>query len=125
MTGPGRLARSLATAGRSLWRGRGFATSAIVLLAFGRLSLGATPATLRRMVLGEALVLAMRGGAVGLVLVAAGARLLDDLLFQVHPYDPMTLLVATGVLLLAAATACLAPAGGAARVDPAVLLRDL
>jgi len=88
-----------------------------------RMSLGAAPGRVRRMILGQGGVLLAGGLAVGLVGALAATRFLRGLLFGVTPYDPTTL---GGVALLLAAiglAACWLPAARAARVDPAVALR--
>jgi hypothetical protein len=88
-----------------------------------RLALGATPARVRRLVVGEGLRLAAMGAVVGLAAALASARLLRGLLFEVDVLDPASF-VATAVLLAgAAALATARPAQRAARVDPATLLR--
>jgi ABC-type antimicrobial peptide transport system permease subunit len=54
--------------------------------------------------------------------VAAG-RLLQSLLYGVGAHDPVSLGAAAGVVLLAAALACVLPAGRATRVDPVLAMR--
>jgi putative ABC transport system permease protein len=58
-----------------------------------------------------------------LALAAACTRLLEPLLFQTSPFDPLT--YATVVLLIVACAACAAliPAVRATRVQPATALR--
>jgi putative ABC transport system permease protein len=51
-------------------------------------------------------------------------RLLKSVLVQVSPSDPVTLAVAAGVLIVAAALGCAIPAVRAMRVDPVVALRN-
>jgi predicted permease len=66
--------------------------------------------------------------AIGIVLGTAGAlvmtKTLRALLFQVDPYDPAVLAGAVGLLGVVAALACAIPAVRAARIDPALVLRD-
>jgi predicted permease len=88
-----------------------------------RASLGATPANLSRMVLREGLVLACSGLAVGLVAALALTRFLKGQLYGVAAYDPGTLLVSIGALLVVALVACYIPARRAMRVDPMIALR--
>ncbi len=88
-----------------------------------RMSLGADPSRVMRMVLADGGLLLGIGIGLGLVGSVVAARLLQGLLFGVPPRDPLTLL---GVALLMAAvglTACALPARRAARVDPMVALR--
>jgi ABC-type antimicrobial peptide transport system permease subunit len=88
-----------------------------------RLALGAGPAQVRRLVLGEGVRLSAIGAAVGLAIAAAGTRALRGLLFGVDPLDPVSLLGAALLLLVAAALACDLPARRASSVDPATVLR--
>ncbi|HIE92965.1 MAG TPA: hypothetical protein EYQ83_08910 [Acidobacteria bacterium] len=50
-------------------------------------------------------------------------QLLQSLLVQTSPTDPMTLLSIVALLLSVAVTACLWPARRAARLDPMMALR--
>jgi putative ABC transport system permease protein len=88
-----------------------------------RIALGATASDLRRFVLGEGLLLAGLGAAIGVAGAAAATRLLRGLLVGVDPLDPTTL-VATAVLLVAvSAFASYLPARHATRIDPIAMLR--
>jgi len=53
----------------------------------------------------------------------ATTRVVQSELFEVAPRDPMTLVTATGTLVLAAAIAAWLPARRAASVDPTTALR--
>jgi ABC-type antimicrobial peptide transport system permease subunit len=75
------------------------------------------------MVLREGLVLACSGLAVGLVAALALTRFLKGQLYGVAAYDPGTLLVSIGALLVVALVACYIPARRAMRVDPMIALR--
>ncbi len=88
-----------------------------------RVALGATAADVRRLVLAEGLRLAGLGVAIGLVTAVAAMRLLQELLFEVHPLDPTSMVVASAMLLGASLLACYAPTRRAARVDSVVMLR--
>jgi putative ABC transport system permease protein len=46
------------------------------------------------------------------------------MLFEISAYDPGTLMLATGVLTVVVAAACLVPAFRATRVDPMVAIRS-
>jgi putative ABC transport system permease protein len=88
-----------------------------------RLALGARQGQVLRLVLGQGMILAVLGLAVGLPATAAATRLLESLLFGVAPADPFTL---GGVALLLGVVALLAsyyPARRALEVDPVQALR--
>ena len=63
------------------------------------------------------------GLAAGLVAALGAARALSNVLFNVSPTDPATLVIVTAVLALVAFVAAWIPALRATRVDPAVVLR--
>ena len=88
-----------------------------------RAALGATPATVARLVFRHAGRLALAGVAVGLGVSLAAAQGLADLLYGVDARDPLTFAVVTLALGAAVMTACVAPARRAARVDPVDVLR--
>jgi putative ABC transport system permease protein len=88
-----------------------------------RMAVGARPAEILRMILGQGLVLALVGVAFGLVGALWLTRVLGQLLFEVTPTDPVTYVGVAAVLGLAALIACYIPARRAARVDPIVALR--
>lgn len=88
-----------------------------------RVALGAAPADVRGLLLGEGLRLSGLGAAIGVALAVVGSRLLRGLLYDVHPLDPLALL-ATALLVAGASTlACYLPARRATRLDPVALLR--
>jgi predicted permease len=88
-----------------------------------RMALGAEPAQVLSMVLGEGLVMILTGTGFGLLLALGLGRLCASLLFQVSPFDPLAFTIAPAVLVLTAMVACYLPAWRAARVDPLVALR--
>ncbi|MGC1294411.1 MAG: ABC transporter permease [Alloacidobacterium sp.] len=88
-----------------------------------RMAFGAEKKTILRMILVHAAKLACWGIALGLVLSFVLTRLITSMLVGVRAVDPVSLLVATGLLLITAAVAALAPAWRAAQVDPMVALR--
>lgn len=89
-----------------------------------RMALGAQRGRVRAMVAGKALTLA----CLGVVLGGAGAiylgRLLASQLYRVRPSDPLTLAAAVAVMTAVAWLAGDIAARRAARLDPAVTLRD-
>lgn len=89
-----------------------------------RVALGARPADVMRLILGQGLRQTACGVGAGLILAAMSATALSKLLYRsVNPFDP--LLLAGTTLMIAAATllACWVPARRATRVDPLVALR--
>jgi putative ABC transport system permease protein len=89
-----------------------------------RLALGASQATLVRMILHHAATLTVAGISIGLVLFIACSRWLSSLLFGVGPRDPITTIVASVVVGVTALLASLVSGWQAGRVDPATTLRS-
>jgi len=89
-----------------------------------RLALGATPAGLVALVLGQALTVTLIGAGVGLAAAWALSSAVSHLLFDVSAPDPMTFAVMTLIPIAVGALASLVPARRAARVDPLVSLRQ-
>jgi predicted permease len=89
-----------------------------------RTALGASPAQIRRLVVGDAVLVATLGLAVGAVAAAMLARALASLQYGVKPGDPVSWSIVLGLILLTAILASWAPARSAGRVDPALLLRE-
>ena len=89
-----------------------------------RMALGARPERLVRGILGEGLILAGAGLALGVTGAWLCSDLLSRLLFRVDPLPFTTVaIVVTGVLALAALASWL-PARDATRVDPTAALHD-
>ncbi len=88
-----------------------------------RVTLGARPAEIFRIIVGEGLRLALLGVGLGLAAALAVTRLLESFLFGVSAYDPLTLAGVAIVLILVSLTACLLPARRATRMDPVAALR--
>lgn len=88
-----------------------------------RMALGATPRHVAWPMVREALWIGGLGVGVGALGAFAGLRMVKWLLYGVHPYDPGSLLVAAGLLLLVALVAAWLPARRAMRVDPMTALR--
>jgi putative ABC transport system permease protein len=119
-----------------------FASLALFLAAFGlysvlsyavsqrrteigvRMALGATGSSVAAFILREGMKPAIAGMLVGLPAAAAICRVLKSLLFGIAPFDPVTFALAPFMLLAVAALACYLPAMRAARIDPAVTLRN-
>jgi predicted permease len=88
-----------------------------------RMALGAAPRSVVRMIVGNGLMHAVVGSAVGLVAALAGTRALTTVLYDVSAYDPATLALATAALLAVALVACWLPARRAAAIDPLEAIR--
>jgi putative ABC transport system permease protein len=88
-----------------------------------RLAVGATPAQVIRLVLGQGVRVTAGATVIGLAGSLAAARLIRGQLFGVGPADPATFVVVPVVLAAVALLACWLPARRAARVDPVIALR--
>jgi putative ABC transport system permease protein len=125
-----------------VWLLGGFAFLALILSSLGifgvisysvnqrtqeigiRMALGASPRRMQAGVIRQAMSLV----SIGIVLGGAGAwalaRLLGSLLYGVTPSDPVTFLMMTGALTIAAMAAGYLPARRASTVDPMSALRS-
>ena len=88
-----------------------------------RMTLGACPRDVLRLVLRQALLLAAAGIVVGLACAAAMTQLLTSMLFGVKATDPLTYAAVIVMLGSVAMLAGYVPARRAMRVDPIVTLR--
>jgi len=88
-----------------------------------RLALGAMPAQIRMMMLGQGMRLLGGGLLLGFVGAFALSRVIRSLLFGVNANDPLIYGAVTLVLVCAALVACWIPARRASRVNPMVTLR--
>lgn len=88
-----------------------------------RMALGAQRRDVLKLILKKGLVLIAWGGALGLVSCYWLSRLVSSQLYQVNPFDPLTLISVVGVLFLVALLASYIPARRATKVDPLVALR--
>jgi putative ABC transport system permease protein len=88
-----------------------------------RLSLGATPSDVLRLVLRRAAVLIGAGTCLGLAGSALLVRFIAKLLFGTAPLDPLTFAVVPILLTAVALLASYIPARRATRIDPIVALR--
>jgi ABC-type antimicrobial peptide transport system permease subunit len=88
-----------------------------------RMTLGATPANVMRLVLREGPNQALVGLAIGLTGGVLLMRTFQAMLFGIAPADPLTLSVVGIGLLATAVAACVIPARKAMRVDPVTAVR--
>jgi predicted permease len=88
-----------------------------------RIALGAVPAHVLRMMLGESLAIVGAGIAAGVAGAWASSRLVASMLYGLSPADPLTYLSVAIVLIVVALLASLLPALRASRVDPMTALR--
>jgi putative ABC transport system permease protein len=89
-----------------------------------RMALGARAGDILRLVMRETLLLVLIGIAIGLPAALAATRLTEGLLFGLTSTDPLTVTLATLVMIAVAALAGYLPARRAALVDPMVALRN-
>lgn len=88
-----------------------------------RMALGATPQSVFRLVLGQALVLVVAGVIVGLVAAAGLTRVLSSQLYQAETFDVWTFGATALLLVLVATLASYVPARRGTRVAPVEALR--
>lgn len=88
-----------------------------------RMTLGAEPTDVLRMVLMQGARLALAGVVLGTGIALVLARVIATLVFGVSVHDPGTFVVAPLLLLAVALAACYLPARRAMRVDPMTTLR--
>jgi putative ABC transport system permease protein len=89
-----------------------------------RMTLGARPPDVMRLVLREGVLQAVAGLAIGLTGGVLLMRSFRTVLFGVDPADPLTLAAVAVILSGTALAACLIPARRAMRVDPVRALRS-
>jgi predicted permease len=89
-----------------------------------RMALGAQQRDVLRLVLSQAALLVVLGTATGVVLALALSRLLQNLIFEVSPFDPLTFVSVGCSIVIVAMLACYLPAQRATRSDPMTALRS-
>jgi len=89
-----------------------------------RMTLGAKPLDVIRLVLGQSLVMIFIGVGVGILAALAAGRILNRLVEGMRPADISTFGITIPVLVLAALFASFVPARRASRVDPVSALRQ-
>jgi predicted permease len=88
-----------------------------------RVALGAQQRDVLSLVVGQGIVLAIVGTAVGIGVALGVTRFLASMLYDVHANDPPTMIGVALLLAIVALAACYIPARQATRVDPMVALR--
>jgi putative ABC transport system permease protein len=88
-----------------------------------RLALGATRQTVIAPLVREGAVLVIAGASIGVIVALPATRLLQGLLVDVSPADPLTLAAAIVLLTGTGLIACYLPARRASRVSPIEALR--
>jgi hypothetical protein len=88
-----------------------------------RIALGARPGRVIAMILRETIGLLIVGLPLGGGLAYAASRLIGSQLYGVAPQDPLTMLLAVGLLLSVALSAAYLPAQRASKLDPMQALR--
>ena len=89
-----------------------------------RMAVGAQRTDVLSLVLRRGLALAGSGLAIGIVVALLLTRFLQDMLYGVHAFDPMSFVVVSVILLLVSLIASSVPAYRAARMDPMRTLRE-
>ncbi len=89
-----------------------------------RMALGATVASVLKLILSEGVLLLAIGVGVGLLGCLFTGRLLEQLIWNVQPFDPVSILLVSALLACAGLVACWLPARRAAHVDPLAALRQ-
>jgi len=88
-----------------------------------RMALGASPRTVRRMVVVQGMMLALGGLVIGVAAALTLSKYMDSLVFGVKPRDPAVFVTVVVVLSAVAWAATYFPALRASKVDPMVALR--
>jgi ABC-type antimicrobial peptide transport system permease subunit len=88
-----------------------------------RMAIGASARSVARLVIMESLLLGAVGCVVGALAVAGISRLARSILFGIAPQDPLTLVSAGAILLVAILAASWLPARRAARINPVSAMR--
>ena len=88
-----------------------------------RMALGARGGDVLQLVMRETLLLVGIGIVIGLGVALAVSRFISSLLYGLTPTDPLTMLLASLILISVAIIAGFMPARRASKVDPLVALR--
>jgi predicted permease len=89
-----------------------------------RLALGARNGALAKMVGRDTLTILAVGVPTGLSTALVGARAVENLLFELTPTDPTTLVIGIGILVIVASVATYLPVKRIALITPSAVLRN-
>ena len=89
-----------------------------------RMALGESRRSVLRGILRDGMTKIVAGAVAGVMLSLLAARVLEPLLFQVSPHDPLALIAALLILVACAVLASLLPALRAMRIRPSSVLRE-
>ncbi|HUA84723.1 MAG TPA: ABC transporter permease [Bryobacteraceae bacterium] len=89
-----------------------------------RMAIGARPADVLRMVLGQGMMMTAAGVVVGIGIASAAGNFLQNFAVGTSTHDPFVLLSVTAILAVVMVAACWMPARRASRVDPVQALRQ-
>ena len=89
-----------------------------------RTALGATPGSIRGLILRQGLVLGLLGVGVGIVTALASGRIIASQLYEVSAFDPLVLALVPIVMLGITACATFVLALRATRIEPITILRS-
>lgn len=135
-----RITESIRSLRANVWLLASFAAVTLILAAFGiygilsfsvsqrlheigiRIALGASQKDILKMIVGQGLMLAMIGVALGVFLAQILTRLMSSMLFGVSTADPTVYLLVLGMISSIALLACYVPARRALKVAPIVVL---
>jgi predicted permease len=89
-----------------------------------RMTLGASPGEVARLVVRRGVLLAALGTVSGLLIALGTNHVLASLLFEISPNDALTLVVVAATVAVVAMVASAIPAHTSSRIDPAIALRS-
>jgi predicted permease len=89
-----------------------------------RMALGARVPNVTRLIVWSGLRTVFIGIGIGLLVVLVAGRIVAGTVYGVSPHDPLTLVVVSAIFATVAIIASTIPAWRAARVDPAIALRN-
>ena len=89
-----------------------------------RMAFGAGENQIVKLIVGQGMVLALIGLGIGVGVAVGLTRVMETMLVEVTPTDPLTFVGISALFAGVALVACYLPARRATRVDPMVTLRD-